>query len=354
MTAFHSQLKELKRVSKGLGASSAFAQGGGGNTSIKVSASEMLVKASGYRLTHAAERDGFVLVNYRNACAYYDRAASKRTRDEEGSVRFLLKNTRNIFPSQRLRPSIETGFHSFLNTCVIHTHSVYANILNCSQEGEALFSRIFASRFGFLWVPYANPGLSLTLLVRQAVADYRKSFGRFPEVIFLQNHGVIVTADTMRRCMSLHAQVNTLIRKYFKITSAYPSPRLASRGPDMQVSRTAFLKKMLHDGTLSPRFFRDVLFPDQAVYLGSHLSFSPKKSSAKVLVDTKRREILYRTQYHDALAIEETILAYAVLRKELTRARLRPHPIHVSHAGDLREMESEKYRMRVMREITSL
>jgi ribulose-5-phosphate 4-epimerase/fuculose-1-phosphate aldolase len=350
MTAFHNQLKELKRVSKMIGASSAFAQGGGGNTSIKISPSEMLVKASGYRLTHAAEQSGFVLVNYRNACAYYDKVASKRTQNEEGSVRFLLENTRDISSGRKLRPSIETGFHSFLNTCVIHTHSVYANILNCSREGEALFSKIFASRAGFLWVPYANPGLSLTLLIRRMVADYRKSFGRFPEVIFLQNHGVIVTADTMRRCMSLHAQVNDSIRRYFGIAGAYPSPRLVSRGSDLQVSRTAFLKKMLRDGILSPRFFRDTLFPDQAVYLGGHISFSPKKGFAKVVIDAKRCEISYRTQYHDALAIEETILAYGVLRRELARARLRPHPIHMTHAGDLREMESEKYRMRIMKE----
>ena len=41
------------------------------------------------------------------------------------------------------RPSIETGFHSYLGKFVIHTHSVFTNILNCSVEGKDQIKKLF-------------------------------------------------------------------------------------------------------------------------------------------------------------------------------------------------------------------
>ena len=49
-----------------------------------------------------------------------------------------------------LRPSVEVGFHAILKKYVIHTHSVYANIITCSMEGEALAEKLFKDSIIFL------------------------------------------------------------------------------------------------------------------------------------------------------------------------------------------------------------
>ena len=70
-------LKGLERISKAVGIYPDIAQGGGGNTSVKVDHELMLIKASGYRLAQVAADDGFAVVNYRHVIDYLNEADDK-------------------------------------------------------------------------------------------------------------------------------------------------------------------------------------------------------------------------------------------------------------------------------------
>ena len=52
-----------------------------------------------------------------------------------------------------------------------------------------------------MYIPYA-PGYELFKKVQAAMVPYREKFGRDPKMIFLENHGVFVSADTTEEIRS--------------------------------------------------------------------------------------------------------------------------------------------------------
>lgn len=346
----HKSLSEIKKMSHRIGKDAYFVQGGGGNTSVKLNDSEMLVKASGFRLRHAAEREGFVVVNYGNIKNYYSRARSGARDVEQKSMAFVLKNSKNLKNGASLRPSIETGFHSFLGKYVIHTHSVYVNIVTCSKNGMALAGKIFKNyQERVLWVPYSNPGFYLTRSIMRAVRMHEKKFKALPHVIFLQNHGLIVSGASAAECLRLHEEVNRYIRDYFKIARAYPGVGLVSRGPGLHLSRTEYLRALAKKGKIGRGFFKTVLFPDQVVYLGDNISYGGDGRASAVCIDSETGDIVYRTSLLEALTIEETMAAYCYIRNSMDKHRLSPQRIENRHVKYIHAMESEKYRKQLLK-----
>ena len=68
---------------------------------------------------------------------------------------------------QQLRPSVEAGFHSILDTYVAHSHSVYANLAACSEELQDIVKKALADAdYTWGWVPYVDPGARLTFSIR--------------------------------------------------------------------------------------------------------------------------------------------------------------------------------------------
>jgi NAD(P)-dependent dehydrogenase (short-subunit alcohol dehydrogenase family) len=67
-------------------------------------------------------------------------------------------------------------------------------MLACSRDGEALVEELFRS--DVLWVPYVDPGFILAKSLYAALEKYRKSEGREPLAILMQNHGLIVYDDS--------------------------------------------------------------------------------------------------------------------------------------------------------------
>lgn len=223
------RLDDLVSVSRRLGENIGYVQGGGGNTSLKVDAEKMFIKASGVALACVEDAGSFMAVNHRLLA---DEVLGCKDEADYGE---LLRACLIDDDSGR-RPSIETGFHALLGPCVLHTHSIWANILTCSVEGMGLLPGL---GFNAVWVPYATPGLALTKKVASQLSDHDAS------VIFLQNHGLIVAADTPAQARDLHERVNAEIRARLAVDPQFPWPQ----PPDGV--------KMHAD---------HLLFPDQAVY----------------------------------------------------------------------------------------
>ena len=91
---------------------------------------------------------------------------------------------------------MELLFHAFLpERFVLHTHPPEINAVTCNRDGAALAARLFGDEA--LWVPYTNPGLPLARAIVEARRAHVARTGRpAPPVTLMQNHGIIVAADT--------------------------------------------------------------------------------------------------------------------------------------------------------------
>ena len=105
------------------------------------------------------------------------------------------------------KPSVEALFHAYLLSLpgiayVGHVHSVAVNQILCSPR-----ARDFAERRLFpdeivccgpasAFVPYTDPGLRLSQVIRQEVAALTGASGAPPRVILLENHGIITLGSS--------------------------------------------------------------------------------------------------------------------------------------------------------------
>jgi len=282
-------IKNLVNISRRIGSYPDFVQGGGGNTSVKIDDNLMLIKASGYLLKNMNESDGFSFVNYFDIKNHIkSNNISNDTEDEFSN--FIKEKTFKIGEYPNLKPSIETGFHSLLSQkYIVHTHSVYANIICCSKEGQSIAQKLFPDS---IWVKYANPGKDITIAIANAIK------GKFANIIFMQNHGIIIGAKSAKNVYELHELVNNKIVNYLNITFGYKLERT-----DLNILEVK----------------EKVIFPDQVVYL---LSENLRNTTAG-------SEVLY---------------AYDYIMKKISNLNLTPNFISKEDIDYIENMESEKYR----------
>ena len=183
----------LIELSRFYGVDSSFVLAGGGNTSLKVG-DRLFVKASGHALATITE-DGFVELDRKALTVLLDSKldANARRREEQFKAAILAAR---IYPEKGQRPSVESVLHHLLpSQLVVHTHSTLVNMLTCNQNGAKLTSAWFGD--DVLWIPVCDPGFVLAQLVQKEMNAYIQRTGRkYPALVFIQNHGLIVCGDS--------------------------------------------------------------------------------------------------------------------------------------------------------------
>ena len=341
--------KELEIISQAVGNSPDMVQGGGGNTSVKLDSELMAVKASGYRLNQIVGKEGFVVVNYRNIRDYCINVDPSSGIDyEKDSTEFVKKNIVRLEGLKELRPSVEAGFHSVLKKYVIHTHPVYANILCCCTTGEEMVEKIFKDKeYAAVWTRYINPGFSLSLEIMNAADRCVVERGIFPEVIFMENHGLIVTCDDYERCIRLHSQVNEEIKKFLGICEPYPPISLEKLDENTFESKTGYLIDFFKGSTVTEEFFEEKsLYPDQLAYLNGSISIN--SGGGALQIDTGSGRLIYRTGYQNALTMEETLLGYIYVLHKVEECGLTLKKLPQEGIDFIKGWESEKYRKKMI------
>ncbi|MGJ8641840.1 MAG: class II aldolase/adducin family protein [Luteolibacter sp.] len=167
---------------------------GEGNTSARVSDETFLVKASGCSLGTLGA-DDLVECRFEPLLAMLDRTdLTDEAIDGELYDCRVDKNAK--------KPSVEALFHAYLLSLpginfAGHTHSVNVNQILCSGRG-----RDFATKKLFpdeivccgpesVFVPYTDPGLKLSQIIRTETQKLIERRGTLPRVILLDNHGII-------------------------------------------------------------------------------------------------------------------------------------------------------------------
>lgn len=184
-------LDALIKMSKYAGQRFDLVQAGGGNTSVKFG-NQMYIKASGYLLSELTNTTGHTIVETDKVVAILDDAevleiADKKEKDATASRKLQLAKI-----SDGPRPSIETYLHALLYKHTLHVHSISVNLFTSHQNWLQKMAELDSEA---LCVRYETPGIELALELKKQMEVYKEDFGRLPHVIFLQNHGLIISSD---------------------------------------------------------------------------------------------------------------------------------------------------------------
>ncbi|EMI22857.1 class II aldolase/adducin family protein [Rhodopirellula maiorica SM1] len=172
---------------------------GEGNTSAKIDDETFFVKASGSCLETLSE-DDLVACHFAPLLQMLDNhdLSDQQIEDQLFACRVDSKSK---------KPSVETLFHAYLLSLpgieyVGHTHSVSVNQILCSPLAEQFATRkLFPDEIvccgpQSVLVPYTDPGLKLSQVIREKTQQFIDEFGVPPRVILLQNHGLITLGKT--------------------------------------------------------------------------------------------------------------------------------------------------------------
>lgn len=196
---------EIVAISRAYGAGHDWVIAGGGNTSIKQDGT-MWVKASGTSLG-SITAEQFVAMDRARLekiwKAEYPEAADAR---EIRALEDLM--AARVDGNAPLRPSVETLMHAlFPQRLVVHTHPTRLNGLTCARDGAAAAERLFGDRA--LWIPTIDPGYTLARDMHRRVQDWKASHGGSgPQIVIMQNHGLVVAAETREEIDELHRWID--------------------------------------------------------------------------------------------------------------------------------------------------
>jgi len=194
-------IEDLITISQFYGSDNRFVNAGGGNTSYK-NAEKLWVKASGSSLATITE-DGFAVLERSKLNVLLEKIYSTNSVEREEQVKNDLASA--CITKDR-RPSVETSMHNAMDFAfVVHLHPTLVNGLMCSQHAETDLKKLFGSTA--LYIPYTDPGYVLFKKVEDAINAFRAQDGAEPAVIWLQNHGVFVGANSIDEIKVLYNKI---------------------------------------------------------------------------------------------------------------------------------------------------
>ena len=294
------EIESLIAISRKYGADPRFVIAGGGNTSYKT-ADRLYVKASGHALATITE-DGFAVLDR----ALLDPMGKKKYSSVAAEREEQVKNDlAAACITKDRRPSVETSLHNCMGfSYVVHLHPTLVGGLMCSADAEQKCAELFPDA---LYIAYTDPGYTLFKKVYDKIRSYKKARGREPQVIFLQNHGIFVGADSTEEIEKIYDSILSTLESRVKplpegeapicdcVSETIPAIRtILSRGgrglKTLKVTNSALIENMMDrvDTVLSP------FTPDGIVYCKSeYIYINPE--NAEDLVKQAEKKIEHYT-----------------------------------------------------------
>lgn len=222
------------------------------------------------------------------------------------------------------RASMEVWFHAFTKKYTIHMHPVELMEFLCTDMFEYDNKR---EDMEYLYIDYINPGKELAIEIHK---QYDKH-----SVIFLKNHGVIFTSDSLEHLHEMIEKVLDLDKDWY-ILSDLLKDKLIWKS-----------KYILHVGKLN------VYIPDIVVYLGYEIvdvaqgidnieKYENEYNTYPVLISHKEQLYIIASSKRKYYDIEEMILYYIEVS---SNAKI---TINYENVFSIMHMESEKYRQSVL------
>jgi rhamnose utilization protein RhaD (predicted bifunctional aldolase and dehydrogenase)/NAD(P)-dependent dehydrogenase (short-subunit alcohol dehydrogenase family) len=296
------EIKDLLEISRFYGTDKNFVIAGGGNTSFK-NDSSIWVKASGQPLAVLTE-DGLVALNREKLHEISGKTYSEDPVEREEQVKTDLFLS-ILDPAQNRRPSVETSLHEVIQyKFVVHLHPTLVNGILCSRNAKDLTLQLFGEHV--LFVPYTDPGYTLFKKLETEIIEYRKKFGEDPKIIFLENHGVFVGADTTEEIRNIYSEIISTIGKSVPQVSDIEqlpfNPLMNKVLPVFRMMLSGEKPKVIRyrHNTLIAKYYSSQqeyhkislpLLPDIIVYCKARYLFIEQSSTAERILDSFRTQL---------------------------------------------------------------
>jgi len=296
------EIKDLIEISRFYGNDKNYVIAGGGNTSFKDDQT-IWVKASGQPLSDLTE-EGLVALNRErlreiSSRKYPDDPVTRESQVKEDLYKSIVD------PLQKRRPSVETSLHEMIRyKFVVHLHPTLINGVLCSRNAKNFTQNHFGDKV--LFVPYTDPGYTLFKKVEDDILLYREKFKSDPKIIFLENHGVFVSADSTSEIRKIYTSITTTIKKQLQLlpeTEELPyNPLLHKVLPAMRMLLSDEKTKVIRyrHNTLISRYYTNQqefhkislpLIPDIIVYCRTHFIYIEQSTTAEKTLDSFRIQL---------------------------------------------------------------
>ncbi|WP_297096560.1 SDR family NAD(P)-dependent oxidoreductase [uncultured Draconibacterium sp.] len=194
-------LENLIKISQFYGKNPEMVIAGGGNTSYK-NDENIWVKASGHALATITE-DGFAKLDRKKLGLISEKTYSSDSFERERQIKDDLMEA--TITKDR-RPSVETSMHDVIDYAyVVHLHPTKVNGLMCGNEVEKYLGELFGDQV--VYIPYIDPGYVLFKEVEKQLSKFKAEKGKAAQIIFLQNHGIFVAADSIDEIETIYNDV---------------------------------------------------------------------------------------------------------------------------------------------------
>ncbi|MBF0508712.1 MAG: class II aldolase [Deltaproteobacteria bacterium] len=215
---------EFVGMSKYAGERFDLVQAGGGNSSVKTDNDIMLIKASGVALSEVELDRGFARVRLGPLLDLITANAASQGPTPSGREALAAQVVRTATSNETARASIETLMHAILGKYVLHTHPIAVNILTAKPDWQEILGPLFPEA---VLVPYRTPGIELALALYDRLRDRKISNDGRPVTAFLQNHGLIISADTAAKATATTEAVIQRIERHLNLN--FDAYKLVSR-----------------------------------------------------------------------------------------------------------------------------
>jgi rhamnose utilization protein RhaD (predicted bifunctional aldolase and dehydrogenase)/NAD(P)-dependent dehydrogenase (short-subunit alcohol dehydrogenase family) len=191
-----------------LGANPKLVLHGGGNTSVKLSMTDVFgdevrvlcVKGSGWDLA-TIEPAGHPAVRMESL----HRLRQLDRLSDEDMVNALRSN---LLDNTAPTPSVEALLHAYVPaTFIDHTHALAAIVIADQPDSETLCQAIYGDRV--IWIPYVMPGFELSQVVARAFEAHPHAEG-----MLLSKHGLFSFGDTARQSYERMIEFVTLAENF--------------------------------------------------------------------------------------------------------------------------------------------
>ena len=292
------EIQQLIEISQFYGRDSRFVIAGGGNTSYK-NAEKIWVKASGSSLA-AITKEGFAVLDRAKLNLMSDKVYSANAAEREEQVK---NDFADATITKGKRPSVETSMHNVIDFAfVVHMHPTLVNGLMCANNAQADLQKLFGAKT--LYIEYTDPGYVLFKKVEDAIKAFRAEDGAEPAVIWLQNHGIFVAANSIEEVKVLYTKVLDTLEKAVKFPvpseeratcscteQILPGIRmlLSKKGLKILKVRKNALVKHFYDTEEAQAKIAKPFTPDAIVYCKSNYIFLNNEEPEAVLAEAAKQ-----------------------------------------------------------------
>ena len=355
------KLATIARLSQHFGSNPDYVFLGGGNTSVK-NETELYIKPSGTALA-TIKPEQFLKMDRAALAQVFAIPTTADAALREAMVKTAQEQA--VRPFGAGRPSVEAPLHNIIEyTYIVHLHPALVNGMTCAINGKAACAELFPEA---IWVDYCDPGYTLSKAVKDELDAAKAKNGKQPQVIFLQNHGVFVGADSEQEIITIYEGIFAKLQKVYGADLLKPIPKFAPADiAAVQEAAPALRTLLAADNGARPvvrslgdgKVFAGPLTPDHIVYARSFAYCGPAN---KASLDAYKKERGYAPKLLKidgagvfataadlkTAAAPEIALYNALYIEQLSQAFGGPNYLSPAQYGFIENWEVESYRSKV-------